>query len=289
MNERGNVDFFKPLGHKLSGSAVRKSRCRWSYGTELSSCSINLDAIICVFDQAIYAKAVEIKWKDPNKYKNCIIMLGMFHMVMMYLGVIGKRLKDAGMRDVLIQSEISSGGSVDRALSGKMYNHAVRCNKLFYEALYRLLIDKFEESVNTIDDQIFIDKMYENLSTLKDNISEENLNELKDDTETRQFHTMFLHFKDDFLQNGSPLAKFWLTYLEMVDMLLNTLFAVRTGSWCLLLECVRDIASYAFAYDNHNYARYLTPFLAEMLALESDFPEIYVEFKDGNFAVQLSD
>ena len=67
----------------------------------------------------------------------------------------------------------------------------------------------------------------------------------------------------------------------MVDVLLNTLYAVRTGSWCLLLECIREIAVYAFARDNYDYARYFTPFLAEML--------VYTEFQNGNFAVQLSD
>ena len=36
------------------------------------------------------------------------------------------------MRDVLIQSEILSGGSVDRVLSAKRYNCAVPCNKLLY-------------------------------------------------------------------------------------------------------------------------------------------------------------
>ena len=75
----------------------------------------------------------------------------------------------------------------------------------------------------------------------------------------------------------------------MVDVLLNTLYAVRTGDWTLLLECIRDITTYAFAYDNYNYARYLTPFLAEMIALETAFPEVYTEFINGNFVVQLSD
>ena len=62
-------------------------------------------------------------------------MLGMFHMIMMYLGIIGKRFKDAGLRDVLIQSEDIRESSVDRALAGKMYNRVVRYNKLMYEAL----------------------------------------------------------------------------------------------------------------------------------------------------------
>ena len=57
----------------------------------------------------------------------------------------------------------------------------------------------------------------------------------------------------------------------------------------MLLECVRDIARYAFAYDNYNYARYLTPWLSEILTLETSHPEVYQEFQKGNFSVQLSE
>ena len=183
-----------------------------------------------MFDQAIYSKAIVIKWKTPTKYKSCIIMLGMFHMIMMYLGIIGERFKDAGMKDVLIQSEVISGGSIDRAFSGKMYNRGVRYNKLFYEALYRLLVEKFEENVNNIDDQVIIDNMYDNLTPLREDLLEENLNELKDKLQTRQFHKLSSDFKDDVRQNGSHLEQFWLSYIDMVDVLLNTLYAVRTGS-----------------------------------------------------------
>ena len=69
----------------------------------------------------------------------------------------------------------------------------------------------------------------------------------------------------------------------MVDILLCTIYAA------LLLECIRDIAEYAFAYDNHNYARYLIPFLAEMLQIEHSYPDVYEEFINGNFVAQLSD
>ena len=75
---------------------------------------LKLSAIVCVFDQAIYAKAVEIKWKMPDQFKDCILMLDMFHMVMMYLGIIGKQFKDAGLRDILIQSQVLAEGSVTR-------------------------------------------------------------------------------------------------------------------------------------------------------------------------------
>ena len=71
-------------------------------------------------------------------------MLGMFHMLMMFLGIIRKRFKDAGLRDVLIQIQILAEGSVYNVLDGQMYNRSVQSCKLVYEALNRLLIAKME-------------------------------------------------------------------------------------------------------------------------------------------------
>ena len=67
----------------------------------------------------------------------------------------------------------------------------------------------------------------------------------------------------------------------MVELLLNTIYATCTGDWDLLLECVRDIAQYAFAYDNYNYARYLAPWLSEMLTLETVIQKFIKNLKKG--------
>ena len=66
--------------------------------------SPKLLSIVCVFDKAISVKAVEIKWKSQEIFRSCVIMLGKFHTLMMYLGIIGKRFGDAGYRDLLVQS-----------------------------------------------------------------------------------------------------------------------------------------------------------------------------------------
>ena len=73
----------------------------------------------------------------------------------------------------------------------------------------------------------------------------------------------------------------------MVELLLNTTLSVISGDWDLFMTCVKDIIPYTLAYDNINYARYLTAMFSEMLTLEDNFPEIYEEFVAGNFAVQL--
>lgn len=56
-------------------------------------------------------------------------MLGMFCLLMMYLVISGKCFRDAGLRDVLIQSKILAEGFVDRVLEGMMYNRIARCCK----------------------------------------------------------------------------------------------------------------------------------------------------------------
>ena len=79
-----------------------------------------------MFDQAIFAKAAEIVWKSPDEFQDVIIMLGTFHLIMMYMRILSKRFKDGGLFDVLVQSSILTESSCESALSGKMHNRGVR-------------------------------------------------------------------------------------------------------------------------------------------------------------------
>ena len=110
--------------------------------------SLQLMSIVCVFDQAIYAKAIEIKWREKEKFKNCVVIMGLLHMLMMYMHILKKRFSEAGLRDVLIQSNVIVEGSVDKALSGKMYNRGVRVYKLMYEAVSIKVIEHMKLGVD---------------------------------------------------------------------------------------------------------------------------------------------
>ena len=95
--------------------------------------SLHLVSIVCVFDQAIYYKACEIKWKEPLQFRNCLLMMSIFHLLTNYMGILKKRFCDAGMKDVLLQSATIAEGSIERALNGKSYNRGVREYKIFHE------------------------------------------------------------------------------------------------------------------------------------------------------------
>ena len=102
--------------------------------------SLHLVSIVCVFDQAIYSTAWEINWKKPLKFRNCLLMMGIFHLLANNMGILKKRFYDARMKYVLLQSATIAEGSIERALNEKIYNRGVRQYKIFYEALVRLMM-----------------------------------------------------------------------------------------------------------------------------------------------------
>ena len=90
-------------------------------------------------------------------------------------------------------------------------------------------------------------------------------------------------------EKGSDLVKFWLSYLEICELVLNLIYATRTGNWILYLSCIEEVIPWCFAYDRQNYARYLIPFLNDMLKLPLSMPEVSNVFLNGEFSVQMGE
>ena len=92
--------------------------------------ALNLKSIVIVFDQAIYAKAIEITWKHQKTFEDIVLRLGTFHTICVLLAVIGLRFGPAGLKDVIIESNVIAEGSTEKVLSGKHYNRSIRFHKL---------------------------------------------------------------------------------------------------------------------------------------------------------------
>ena len=215
--------------------------------------SLNLKSIVCVFDQAIYCKAIEIQWKEQEKFSSCVLMMDMFLMLMMYMHILSKRFSDAGVHDVLIQSSVIAEGSVGKALCGKMYNRGVRMYKLIYEAITRKLFDSVQFDLD--EDKPFITHDIADLS----------FDQFWEEQGLEKHYNKFLDAKES-MKTGHTLQQFWMSFLEMTEFLVNTIYSIRNGDWELLLVCIQNIIPYTFAY-NINYARYLTVMLGDMLQL----------------------
>ena len=89
----------------------------------------------------------------------------------------------------------------------------------------------------------------------------------------------------DESHENSPMFKVFRQYMGMVLEMLMFIRAVCTANWELHLEALEIFTKYFFAHDRLNYARMIPLYLAEMKALSNTDPEIYAEFKDGNWVV----
>ena len=72
---------------------------------------------IVVMDQALFAKAAEIAWKQKELYSNILLRMGTFHTICNALSILGKRFRDAGLKDICIEAGIVAEGSIKSTLS----------------------------------------------------------------------------------------------------------------------------------------------------------------------------
>ncbi|CAG2197605.1 unnamed protein product [Mytilus edulis] len=96
------------------------------------------------FDQQLYAIAQQIKWSRPLEFQSHIIRLGGFHTVACFIASIGKLWGDGGLSDLLVDSGVYAGCTVEQMLSGKQFNRAVRALTLTYEAMMSLWVSSFD-------------------------------------------------------------------------------------------------------------------------------------------------
>ena len=268
-------------------STVHEILCQ----SELIRKKLNLNSIVVTMDQALYAKAAEILWKKKSEFSNIILRLGTFHTICNLLSIIGKRFGDAGLKDLLIESGVLAEGSVAPVLSGKAYNRAVRVHKCLYEALIRIMWQKF---LNWIDENhpnlnVTLNDLTDFLGIHIETLSMETIETLLKKDSFIEIHQKWCEFCQ-FLKNANgELSNFWMSYIEIVEgILLNMIRASREGNWNLHLFAIHEMIPWCFAYDKINYARYLPAYYSDMLSLENKHPDVYEAFVQGNFSVQLS-
>ena len=196
-------------------STVHEVLCQ----SQLIRRSLGLGSIVVVFDQALYAKAIGIIWKHRDTFSEVIPRMGTFHTLCTLLNIIGKRFQDAGLRDLCIESGVNAEGSVEKLLLGKQYNRAVRFHKLLYEALQRLAwigFVEFQDKDESADLQCLV-------NTFSLEICQKTFTETLSSPVFLLLAEHFEAYKDSLLQHGGPLASFWMSYLDIVDIMLNML------------------------------------------------------------------
>ena len=92
--------------------------------------TLKLKSIVLVYEQTLYAKATDVQWSQSERFKDIALRMGVFHTACTLLSIIGKRVQDAGLRDLCVESGEIAEGSVAGVLDGRRYNRGVRLRKI---------------------------------------------------------------------------------------------------------------------------------------------------------------
>ena len=204
---------------------------------------LQLESIVCVFDQAIYAKACEIKLKHRDKFQSIVLRMGTFHTICTLISIIGKRFKDAGLKDLLVETSVIAEGSVSAVLEGRMYNRGVRAHKLLYEALLRIAWKRFIPWVRTNYPNQFYSIQHA-LELIADTCEEIGPRTSNDTLHSDTYHTavdLFDKFLNVLRNESGPLSCLWMSYMDLTETMLQMIRASREQNWSLHLSSVRDM------------------------------------------------
>ena len=175
---------------------------------------------------------------------------------------------------------------MDSVSSGKIH---IRANKMMNEALKRVLLDKFQQSLNAeYPEGKDLKGMRNALHLPCDDLSQRTYEEILTTDCFLKLSAQFELFKVTIEKSSASLSRFWVSYLNITGTILNLIYAQQTGNWQLYLYASSGILKWASACHRYNYARYLSLYLADIFNLEGDHPDANEEFSKGHFGGQIS-
>lgn len=283
---KDNIGYLQPINAPASEMSTVQEILREC----LRICkTLDLEAITCVMDQALYCKASEICWSNEI-FRPIVLRMGTFHTLCRMVCLIGRRFGTAGLRDLAVESGVIAEGSVEAVLDGRKYNRSIRFLKIVYEALFRLAwqgflswLENHPDGITKVHDAMII------FSNLHDLVTPKNFKETISNQKCGDILKLFDQYLDILRHSQGDLSSFWMSCFDMIEIILGAIRATREGNWSLHMAMIRDMIPWFFAYDLQNYARYLPVYYRQMSRLHIDHPSVYQHYVTGGFGAQLSD
>ena len=135
-----------------------------------------------------------------------------------------------------------------------------------------MIEERISTLIGLIEDRDDIDKIVDAFNSVKSVMKASNI----------------LPLMQDFQATSAPTVKYWQQYLDMVSVLLHFIRAEREWDWLLHLSSFAAMLPWFAIYDNVNYTRWGSVYLADMHQLESNHPDVNEQFMAGNFVVKKS-
>ena len=167
--------------------------------------------------QALFAKAVEISWKQTERFSHILLRMGTFHTICNALSILGKRFGDSGVKDICIEAELVAEGSINGVLDGKHYNRAIRIHKYIYEALMRLAWTGFSHWVedNVSDRSAVINSFLEQVNRIVCELNQHQLSNLLQSPLLEELMGLWGDFLEHLRHSNGELSAYWMSYIDV--------------------------------------------------------------------------
>ena len=244
------------------------------------------------YDEAIYCKAQQIKWRNPQEFQNDHLEMGGFHRAMNFMGSLGKVMSDSGFEDIVIESGIYGPSTVGHCMSGKAYNRALRMHKLMNEAMSRLKWQAFEEWLQEEDIDLADDDHNAIVVATAQCLGEwddpESVSRTSADNFTDAVKPL-MGLMDEFVKFGitcSDTFIFWENYTnDFSQLLLDYVAAKRNDEREIEYETFAEMLPIDFMSGHVNYARWGTVAVAEANIMKATHPDIHQALSNGHGTV----
>lgn len=215
---------------------------------------------IVTFDQPLFLKAADIvaNAAGNSNIANVIVRLGGFHLVMSFLGCLGKFLEGSGIEEVW--STVYGKATLPHLLSGHAYARSYRAHMMTQAALMMLILEEFPDLKLQIAT---------NLEDINRQIlaKEKSIEEAIDDCKTKEVMSLFEE-KCKLLRERNRTSKLWIQEFQLVNLILDFILAERIGAWQLHINTVCKMLPYFHAAGHLPYAKSAHLYVQQMLNLQ---------------------
>ena len=156
-------------------------------------------------------------------------------------------------------------GSTDQALRGAHHNRGICCYMLLYEALSRLLLQTTDIALpSKFKDELFT------IKDVKGKTKEDRKLALDSILNDQEFHSFLKNVTTEIKLHSSEMSQYWLSCLEMVEILLMNYHALHAQNWKDYLRSLKLMLPWMAIYDSLHNTRYMSIYWAEMNNLNED-------------------
>ena len=201
---------------------------------------LNQNHQVLTIDEGTYETAKEVQWKVSPQFEDMIIRLEGFHRAKNFLGVIGRRMEETGIEQIL--EELFGPSQISSILKGSKYNRGIAAHKSLVEMLLRRKWKSFREwgeqknddSLNElIGDIAYQIKNFTSLFVDNNDLEENHQLCLQLEAISACLSRLNVHWIQ-IGQFGSRLSKtfqYWDEYVSMVLLLFDFIEAEREANW----------------------------------------------------------